>query len=504
MGKLREQADVGEHGRGVGHRPWVALFTLACGVSAVGCGPQHVSGTGAKPAKISTGSLPEGPPPPTLGLPMPELQSDDWQPPRVIAGDVAGLRQAVANAGALTLSLGPRLAAGGWDQAGPNLLTQLGAKKVELGPTGGLADLLKGTGSMPVQRAQADAPRYQLGDLATDPATVQARAGGNMLMAIDEAPIDLASWRALPAITEGTCMPALQRLAAGQELSLAMLAPFLDHADETLWQVYRRMVAEHGPRLKKQLGRYAEPRDRSAFGDVDSFEDHQCGHAYWKYLQTLDGCDSNKTRCPGAPRVYLVGGAQIGMREPSVYIPDGCAQRLGRDYLGEIRELGFETVSIAGPHLDRQWGDLAARLGAVAEVHAALEDMCAPRRRRFAQSDLEEIQARLGRLGTLLTQAPQPSPHAHWLVDETVLQVPGVGPVRQLAHFDPGHASVYSQIIGQARGLREFALGRPLCQAPAGGRPVAVMMVDPVSADIRHFSYFFAEELVCGELELTD
>ncbi len=480
---------------------WVVLGSLG---AMFACGPQHVSGTGAKPAKISTGALPDGPPPPATGLPFPDLQADDWQPPQVIAGDVAALSRALADAGSVTLSLGPRLAAGRWQQRAPKLAASLGATEVELGTPGPLVALVAGTGSMQVQRVDGERPQYDATGIHLDAAAVHARTDQGTLLAIDEAPIELTSWRALPAIASGTCVPALQRLAAGQELSLAMLAPFLDHADETLWQVYRRLVVEQGEKLHKQLDAYATPRDRSRFADAEAFERHLCGHAYWQYLQALDGCDETRTRCPGAPRVYLVGGAQIGIREPSVYLPEGCAERLGHDYLGDIREIGFEAVSIAGAYLDREWGDLAARAGAVAEVHAALEDLCTPRRRRFAAGDLAEIHDRLGRIGTLLASPPQPSPHAHWLVDETVLQVPGVGPVRQLAHFDPGHASVYSQIVAKARGLREFGLGRPLCHGPSGEQPLAVMVVDAASASIQHLAYFYEEELVCGELPVRE
>ncbi|MGB1013575.1 MAG: hypothetical protein ACPG4T_05530 [Nannocystaceae bacterium] len=452
---------------------------------------------------MSAGALAPGPASPAIGLPFPDLHVGDWQPPQVIAGDLQALAAAVGRAGTVTLSLGPRLTSGGWREAGIELVKSLGAGEVKMGPVGHLAGLLREGSSLPVHRIEPDRPRYDAHALALEPSAVQSRAASGTVLAVDEAALDLADWGALPTIRQGTCMPAMQRLASGQELSLAMLAPFLDHADETLWQVYRSLVADELPGLRKRLKAYAEPRDRSAFRDPDAFEQHQCGHAYWQYLQTLEGCDQSRARCPGAPRVYLVGGAQIGMREPSVYLPEGCAERLGHDYLGEIRELGFSTVSLAGEHFDRQWGELAARLGAVAEVHAALEDACAPRRRRFAASDLEELHGRLGRIGDLLSAAPQPSTQAYWLVDETLLQVPGVGPVRQLSHFDPGHASVYNQVIAQARGLREFALGQPLCQAPSGGRPLAVMMVDVAAAAVTHFGYFYEEELICGDLPVA-
>jgi hypothetical protein len=196
--------------------------------------------------------------------------------------------------------------------------------------------------------------------------------------------------------------------------------------------------------------------------------------------------------------MFLVGGARIGAPEPSVFVPDGCAEIVGLDVVERVRALGREAAEVAADHLDEDWVVLADRLGAVTEVHAALEDACEPRRRRFAPEDLADSRARLARIGAALASSEPPRAGA-WTFEPDRFHVPGVGPVRRFARYDPGPGSPASIAVSEARGLRQYVLSRAVCR---GGTalPLAVALVEPRAAEVRYFGYLYEEELACAEL----
>src|SRR5690606_3416941 len=114
----------------------------------------------------------------------------------------------------------------------------------------------------------------------------------------------------------------------------------------------------------------------------------------------------------------------------------------------------------------------------VAEVHAVLEDICTPRRWRFSAVDVAEARGRLERVGDLLSSRELAQPQARWRVEPAELFVPGVGPMRQLARFDPGPASLNPTIGAEARALREFVLSRAQCRAGHDPRPLSVLVAE--------------------------
>lgn len=450
---------------------------------------------GAAAVTVVSGPLPSGPAEPGLGLPMPSLDVP-WTPPILSAGDLEALREALRGHGSVAVRLGERL-------QGPEWIARIEGLVGALTP-GVTIEVVNGEGdespfeqrSLPLSRAESSTgrPRYRWdgGPLSPSP-------GAALTLRVDDAELDPGRWRALPASTVGSCDAPMAALAAGQEQSLAELEPFLDHADAVLWQVYRAALQATVPRLADELSPFASLRTRSEFDDNGSWEQYQCGHAYWEYLQNFERCGVEASSCPSAPRVFLMGGARIGTAEPSFYVPEGCAAKVGRDYVLDLRGVAAEAAEVATEHLAPTWAALSDRLGAVTEVYEALEDLCAPRRRRFAASDLAVMRQRLAAIGEALTSDELAHPEGHWQRVAMPFHVPGLGPVQQVAEYDAGPGSASELAVAEARALRELGLSRALCRSGQPALPLAVALTD-ASGEVGFFGYFFEEELVCGEL----
>lgn len=448
---------------------------------------------GAAAATMAAGSLPHGPSEPVQGLPMPSLDVP-WTPPMLVAGDVEQLAAALAGHASIALQLGDRF-------GGPEALARIEAlvrtlrpgmeivtEDVEAAPFAGA--------TLPLVREADDGrsrPRYRFeGRLPVPPTRASA------VLVVDDAELDPGQWRGLTATAVGSCHAPMAALAVGQEQSLAELEPFLDHADATLWQVYRPALQAIVPRLRAELEPYrvAEPR-----GELDAREQeqHQCGHAYWEYLEAFARCGDELQSCAPAPRVFLMGGARIGTAEPSVWIPEGCAAAMGRDYVQELRTVAAEAAEVAQEHLAPSWSVMADRVGAITEVYEALEDVCTPRRRRFAEADLRAARARLTAIGEALASDEGAQPTGRWAVAAEPFHVPGYGPVQQVARYHAGPGSASETVVGQARALRELLLGRALCRSGQPALPLAVALVRP-SGEVEVMGYYFEEELACGDL----
>ena len=471
-----------------------ALFCSACASAESKARPP-----GAAPAKIATGALPEGPDAPTHGLPMPSL-AVAWEPPQVIAGDVAALGSELARHRELAVFTGDRLQGPLWARRVQSLV-QASSPKTSVGETTRKgrdvffgADVVMPTTRIG-DRGPSEPPLY-----AAEGLVVREAARGSSGLLVDDAGLDLQAWRAMPAHTAGSCEPAFTALASGQEQSLAYLEGFLDHADAVLWQVYRAQLEAVVPGLVALLQRYEQPRTRDDFDTPDAFETHACGHAYWNRLTAYRACLATDGRCAVAPRVYLIGGARIGSAEPSDFIDERCDDRIGTDVVEQLRELGRQSSEAAVAHLDLPWSTLADRLGALTEVHDALEDLCTPRRRRFAAGDLEAARGRLDRIGRALASDELVRPHGQWELADSSFFVPGVGPVFQLARFRPGRGSASMTVLSEARALRQFVLSRALCRSGYGDAPLVVAVLDAGASTPAFLGYFYEEELFCADL----
>lgn len=477
-----------------------AAFCL-CGV-ALTCGPKQAPLT-ATPAAASTAVLPDrGPAPPQGGLGFPGL-AVPWSPPSLTAGDPAALAAALAEVDALTLLLGPRLAGDVWAQRGAGLVAALSPRTRVVGhrpaalPELGADDL--GELLAPQRGLGPDGrPRYALPAHATT--WLKGQEGAALVL--DDAAIDLEAWQALPAVSVGSCEPVMQALAEGQELALAQLGPFLDHADALLWSGYRAQLRAFVPGFVGELaalGDLSPAKVRGDFADEEGWARHQCGRAYQAQLQRYVRCSEASAPCPEAPRVVLAGAARIAAPEPGPAAGDRCPALVGRDYTAELRRLGQAAAEAASEGLDREWTVLADRLAAVGEVHATLEDICTPRRRRFAAADLEQARARLAHIGAALASDEHEPGAGRWQMRDEPLQVPGLGACRELARYESGGGSHNAGIVADARALREFVLSRSLCRAGGSPRPLAAA-VGEADGGLRFLGYFYEEELFCGGL----
>lgn len=484
-----------------------AAFCL-CAV-ALTCGPKQAPLTAAPAASSAASSAvaltDRGPAPPKGGLGFPGL-AVSWTPPSLTAGDPSALAAALAEASTLTLMLGPRLTGDAWAQRGTGLVAALSPGTRVVGHRAARLEELgaedRGELLAPRRSLSPDGrPRYKL----PAGASTWLKGQEGVALVIDDAAVELDAWQALPAVSVGSCEPVMQALAEGQELALAQLGPFLDHADALLWAVYREQLRAFVPGFVRELaasgdaGDRARVRTRGDFADEEGWAKHQCEQAYAAQLGRYARCGEASAPCPEAPRVVLLGGARIAAPESGVTAGDHCPALVGRDYTAEIRRLGQAAAEAASEALDGEWTVLADRLGAVGEVHAALEDICTPRRRRFAAADLETARARLVHIGAALASDEREVGAGRWQIRDEPLVVPGLGPSRELARFEAGGGSHNAAIVAEARALREFVLSRSLCRAAHSPRPLAAA-VGEADRGLRFLGYFYEEELFCGGL----
>lgn len=454
-------------------------------------------------AVLERAELPPGPSYVEGGLEMPPLDVP-WSPPRLAVSDPSTLADALAEYDAVNVALDPRLRGTTGEQLREGLAAMAPRVRIEPGKALASAAALDSV-PLPLETVEEDRETGPVWDSSSVRAKIgyvdalrdaQTPAG----LWIGTAPIDVERWRRRPPRSEGSCSPLMETLGVGQERALAKLEPFLDHADLVLDRLYRRAMAEALPRVRADLEQWAPLPDRKAFASESEFAVAECGHAAWEYARTYGGCVDEDGECRTAPRVFVVGAARIGSAEPSVYVPDSCPQVLGRDYVEALREPAREAVETAADVLDPRWAGLADRLGALGELHAALDDVCTPRRRRFSEGDVDMLRERVVALGDRFNARVVPRHDARWLMFDEEFHVGGFGVVHQLARFDSGSGSAPREILAGARGLRELGLTRARCQAEGSDVPLATILVDAEDGSVDYLGYFYPEQLTCSDL----
>lgn len=476
-------------------RVTLAALALGLGASHLACGPRQAPRSAAPAAAVATSRPVGGPPAPARGLVFPSL-AVAWTPPMLTAGDPVALADALRRGEDLTLAMGPRLAGVAWEQRAAGLVAALSpATRVTGRRSAGLLEVVEA--SPDLKRPRRDLgpggrPRYA--------ANLRLHAGWpkGQVLAIDDAEVEVGAWESLPAVSVGSCEPAMQALAAGQEQALAQLGPFLDHADGLLATMYRAELRAFVPGFLAELEGYAQARPREAFADEEQWAQHECGRAYREQLERHARCQE-AARCPEAPRLVLVGGVRIASVDASPPAGERCPALVGRDYDAELRRLGQSAAEAASAALNPAWTMLADRLGTLTEVHATLEDLCTPRRRRFAPADLEEARQRLTDLGGALASDVLEAEAGRWQIRDEPLYVPGLGPTREMARFEVEATAINAGIVAGARALREFVLGRSLCRPGPAAAPLALVLAEQ-PGPVSFFSFFYEEELFCGSL----
>jgi hypothetical protein len=477
--------------------------------SVLACSPRGAVPGAPVAAEPSSLVLPEGPPTPQGGLPMPDLDVV-WSPPSRSAGDPGALAEALARHSRIGLIVDPSLT---HERDGQLDVVRLGALINQLAPDTAVHVLdgvelgtivLEDPPLLP-EPAPEGRLRWALPEtlaIDRDRARGWAERGDPAVLVVGEVGIDGATWRSLGETSVGSCDPLDDRLLDGQARSLEQLEPFLDHADAVLGEVYRAELAVLLPELQAELAEFEPVRTRGDFRSLDDWNRYQCGEKYREYLQPFAACIEWNTpaACSMAPRLFLRDAARIGSVEPSAYLPAHCPARLGRDYVEELRSPARKAAELAGDVLDVHWLALAERLATLGEVHGALEELCTPTRRRFAEADIGDLRQRLVAIGELFQRDEDPPRDARFLASDGSFHVPGVGAVRQLARFDGGTGSASRALIGEARALRRFARERPRCVARPGDAPVMMLLIDSASAKPEFLGFFHGEELDCGDL----
>jgi hypothetical protein len=516
----------------------VALMTgaslataLATGLAGtLACSPTATNTAGVIVASPTPPSLPVGPPPPSGGLPMPSLELD-WLPPSAVAGDLEALALALGKYPRIGLVVDPEFGEAELELDAMHVVALVGrlAPNTAVRPIGGGSDTLtldqivrEDPPLIPTIGANGRTRWATPEALELDRERIRgwAAAGDPAVLVVGRVGVDTPTWRQLATATVGSCEPLLTKLLDGQRQSLALLEPFLDHADATLASLYLTELAAVVPTLRAELDEFEVERDRRSF-DQQGWDRYQCGRRYRQYLQPFASCAAAteqlgvaevmrleaghglgaiKTPCPSTPRLFLRGTARIGSVEPSDYIPNECPKLLGRDYVEALRAPARDAAEVAGDHLDAHWMILAERLATLTEVYEGLDQLCTPGRRRFEAAELERLRARVAELGLLYRVDEQPAHDARFLANDADFHVPGVGKVRQLARYDGGTASASRTLSLAARELAKFDRVHGRCLARPGAAPLMAMLIDTAAASPVFLGFYYEEELWCGEL----
>lgn len=417
----------------------------------------------------------------------------DWSPPRTVAGDLEALREALGSPSQATVLIEPRLAA---RSAAPGLQRAL----VTLAPTTEWSheaatwnDAAVGELSLTRSAASIGAPpEYTSADVSLKATSAQT------VLLVGDAALDVRAWRALPAAWSGSCQPAYDALALSQEQSLAYVEPFLDHADTVLRLNFRAGLAGVLPELREGLKSYASPAAAEGVTS-DEAKTHACGHARFLQVEAAAACLQGES-CKAGPRLVLRGGAAVAMPAPP-WSPDDCAERIATDVEGVLTTVATQASVATVSQLEPRWVTLADRVGAMGAVYEALEDLCSPRRRRFAQDDLLDARVRLERVERALgSDALDES--GRWDVEVGSMFVPGAGPVTTLARFIPAVGGGSQTAVAEAKGVRRFLLSRSLCRSGYGELPLAVAVFEAGNASATYFGYLYEETLFCADLAL--
>jgi hypothetical protein len=352
-------------------------------------------------------------------------------------------------------------------------------------------------GSLTLERLPAapGGPRYRFADsMLREGWDVDVGNGADAVLFLDVAPVEHEAWTALESYAIGSCEPAQRALAEGQERSLAQLEDFLDHVDALLEHAYVIHAARRLSASQAELARFAG--ERPAPG-VDP-KTHACGTAMRELLSRA-ACSPDRP-CAAAPRVFLRDQAMIGALVDEGMPAADCAQRVGYDAVSEVVSVQREISEEVAERLDPTWSELAARAAALSTMHADLAQACTPRRRRFAEADLDEARRRMNQVIEILREDPRTASLGVWRSDVRRLALTQREEVRVFAVYDGGPASGAARAIGEVTDLREFVLEQARCSAAPDEVPLAVVVADVATDRVAHLGFHFAEELSCSEL----
>ncbi|MEE9383719.1 MAG: hypothetical protein V3V08_09925 [Nannocystaceae bacterium] len=449
-----------------------------------------------------------GPAPPVRGLPVPAMPQR-WRPPSLVAGDVVDLRVHLSGLGGRTVLVDERLVITAGRERLKRALAALGlgGPLVPLSP-----DHLVAADIPVVRQPESDAapgPRYRADVVRISADWIEAaRVHGDRIVVIADAPVDLRQWNRMPSHVDGGCQTAIASLATGQEQSLAMIERFLDYADRLLAESFRQELARHLPVLQARLDAYRlrRPAQGGVAGENGDTEARErgggdgCVASYERYLRWFGRCLGSSSACRTSPRLLLSGWARVGLPLPPVVVAERCARDVGRDFPDAFSEMATRAARRVAHYEDLDWSERADRLATFSRVAEVVETICAPRRRRFTEADLVELDGRLDAIVDVYRSPVGVLAEARWRFASFAIHVPGLGAFREVARFDAGPGSLSQRIREQAAGMQAFAVQRELCRTPSNSRPLALLVLDTQTGRASYFGLFYEEELFCADL----
>lgn len=411
-----------------------------------------------------------------------------WTPARAVAGDLGALQDALGGRGPATAWVDARL---GHGAATRRSLSQLAPERAWAVETQAWQDVVEG---IPALRRLPDtaSPLYPAGGVSAKEAVTQTT------LVLGEAHVDLRAWRALPVAASGSCQPAFDALALAQEQSLAYLEPFLDHADTVLRLRFRAELASVIDSMRVDVTAFESPIAEQG-ASSDQVQTHACGHALYERVEAAQACLRGDA-CAIGPRMVLRGGVAVAMAAPP-WSPDDCRDRVPLRVEAQLQEIATRAAVETVSQLEPRWVTLADRLGAMGVVYEALDDVCSPRRRRFAEEDLADARVRLSRVERALGSDVLDE-SGRWDVETGRVFLPGTGPVRTLATFVPAKGGASQQAVAEAKGVRRFLLSRSLCRSGFSERPLAVAVFEPGQAEASFAGFLYEETFACADLPL--
>jgi hypothetical protein len=312
----------------------------------------------------------------------------------------------------------------------------------------------------------------------------KALKGAEGLLTVRRIEVDDQRLRELRDRRRGSCgelLGAFEGLATAAE---RFFDPYTDAVDGALEKAFSRHLDKALPFWRDEI---AAARPQAAPGG----EDAGCLEAYDEFLGRYAACTEGS--CRVRPMLVLQAGGLIGMdNESFAALPDRCPTSAVRDYGAEMKDLASRAVAEILPQLGGAWGGELVRFGAIARLAGGMDELCAPRHRRFSAQDLD---AARGDLSAFTERLAGLEVDGEWIEAGGLERAPGVGPVAVLARVqargdDPLAAAV--ELLDRLRRLERCDQG--------GERLLQAALVDVGSSEVVFMGVFFEEQLLCEGL----
>ncbi len=474
--------------------PWVGLSLGACA---------HKTDTGeVTPRPVASIEVPPPPPAPAGGIGMPTLNAP-WMPPTLTAGSADELGRVLRGHKGLAVTLGPKVSSTAWEKRANDLIHELHPTATVVGRESAfLKQVMIERGKFPIFQQVVPSggvdlfgrPTYVVQNVTLDTEWVGQQKllkAADGFVGIDEVGFDLRTWRDVRVSLVGGCEAPAQELALARGNGEDLMTPFLAWSERALFAEFKTRL---GPALDQLDAKLAPYR-----GERPEDSDHRtwaCGTAALAMTASWSNCGDDPALCPMAPRVVMGDAMVVGIAEPGAYLGADCADRLGIDVQGTLHAVASEAAQAAVKQFDPRWLELGTRVASLGAIEQTLAQACKPRRRRFWEADVAEMQRQLAVIGSTL-QAPGAVGGGAWRPSVLYTRSAGRGAVKELLRFDPGDANPGKAAVRQAEALGKFVRSHERCTQIYSWLPFVVTVADVATGELEFFGYFYDEELFC-------